>query len=425
MTAPDVGQLVGQLFRHRAGQILSCLTRIFGLENLELVEDAVQDALLKALHLWPYHGVPENPGAWIIQVAKNRALDIVRRRGTWRGKEDEIHRLILQMPEGDPDSDTVFAGEIRDDQLRMTFACCHPGIPIDSQVALTLKTVGGFSAVELARAFLTTKITMAQRLVRAKSRLRSTQTRLEVPTGEELPPRLDAVLAVLYLMFNEGYSASEGEALVRRDLCVEAIRLCELVCEHPAVSSPKAHALAALMQFQACRLPARADAAGDLLLLSEQDRSLWDHSMVAGAVRHLEMAAGGTEMSPYHLEAEIASCHVLIESYERTDWPRILECYDALVHLNPSPVVALNRVVAVWKVRGPETALRELEGIENNPALAGYYPTFATRAEILGQLGRDQEAVRCFQRAMELTGSVPVQRFLQRRMEKLPASSTR
>ena len=285
-TPDHVHSSVDHLFRHRAGQMVASLTRIFGLEHIDLVEDAVQDALVRALRLWPYEGTPRNPTAWLIQVAKNRLLDRLRRQSLWRQKQPEAERSIRALREAAADSEPAFAREVRDDQLRMIFTCCHPAIPSESQIALTAKTVGGFSTAEIARAFLCREATIAQRLVRAKRKLRQRAVELEMPPPRELAKRLDPVLEVLYLMFNEGYSALEGEDLVRTDLCHEAIRLVELLAAHPGTAEPRVHALAALFFFQAARLPARADAAGDLLLLAEQDRSLWDGPAGQGQGAH-------------------------------------------------------------------------------------------------------------------------------------------
>ncbi len=415
---PRVSESVEHLFRHRAGQMVSTLTRIFGVEQLDLMEDAVQDALVRALRQWPYRGVPKNPMAWIIQVAKNRALDSLRRQGMWREKEAAVRQSLLRVTDLDADDVGGFAAEVRDDQLRMIFACCHPALSRDSQVALTLKTVGGFSVSELARAFLVRKSTMAQRLVRAKQRLREAAVSLEMPPPGRLATHLDSVLEVLYLMFNEGYSALEGEDLVRRDLCHEAIRLCRLLCHHPIADTPKAHALAALLAFQGARLQARVDATGDLLLLREQDRSLWDREMLAVGLDHLERAARGDELTEYHFQAEIAACHALAPSWEETDWSKILACYDALLERDPSPVVALNRVVALAVVEGPELALGELEPLLAHPDLGDYYPAHATHGDLLSRVGRRMEAVRSYRRAIELTASAPVRRLLERRSQR-------
>lgn len=413
----SIHDTVDHLFRHRAGQMVASLTRIFGLRNLDLVEDAVQEALIRALRSWPYQGTPANPTAWLIQVAKNRLLDRFRRQSTWRSKQDEVRRSITTLHDSANRPEPAFASEVRDDQLRLVFTCCHPAIPRGQQIALTLKTVGGFSAAEIARAFLARPAAISQRLVRAKRKLRDSAIEFAMPPTEQLAERLDPVLEVLYLMFNEGYSALDGEELVRADLCHEAIRLVELLASHPVTGIPKVSALGALLSFQAARLPTRADAGGDLLLLAEQDRSLWNTELLRRGLDQMRRSAAGDQVSPYHLQAEIAACHALAPSFEATDWRQVLAVYDQLLELDPSPVIGLNRTVALAQIEGPETGLRALAELEDEPALRRYYPLFATRGELLRRLGRRKEAIRCYRQALELTPSAPVCRFLQRRIE--------
>ncbi|HKQ76783.1 MAG TPA: sigma-70 family RNA polymerase sigma factor [Blastocatellia bacterium] len=412
-SSDQIHQSVDHLFRHRAGQMIATLTRIFGIERLDQVEDAVQDAMVRALRLWPYQGAPDNPSAWLIQVAKNLMLDKLRRDSRLTETTDEI-----EIPR-DGESGAAFANEIRDDQLRMIFTCCHPMIPEDGQIALTLKTVGGFSVSEIARAFLAQEPSVAKTIVRAKQRLREFDIKLEMPAPDKLPSRLESALKVIYLMFNEGYSALEGEELVRTDLCHEAIRLCELLAGHPVTEAPKVHALAALLLFQAARLTARSDAAGELLLLSEQDRSLWDRAMIKRGLYQLRKSASGDEISDYHLESEIASCHTLAESFETTDWPRVLHCYEELLNRKPSPVVALNRIVAIAKVQGIEAGLLELDKLEEDRRMLNYYPFYAARGELLREAGRKSEAIDAYQKALSLTSSEPVRRFLMKRIAAL------
>lgn len=416
--AREVHASVDHLFRRRAGQMVASLTGLFGLEHLQAVEDAVQDAHVQALRLWPYRGMPDDPGAWLAAVARNRVLDRLRRRGTWRGKVPEIERTVLAMS-GTPATDaTRFEAELDDDQLRLTFACCHPAIPRTGQVALTLKTVGGFGIAEIARAFLVRESTVAQRLVRAKRRLRDSGAQLEVPPPAELPSRLDAVLEVVYLLFNEGYSALEGATAVRTDLCHEAMRLSSLLAAHPSTGAPRVHALAALLHFQGSRLGSRTDAHGELLLLEEQDRGSWDGAAIAKAVEHLRASAKGDDLSTYHLEAEIAACHTLAPEFARTDWGRIVECYDRLLAIGSSPVVALNRAIALRHGAGLAPALAEIERLATEPALASYFPYWAARGELLREAGRDAEASSAYRRALGLSASAPVRRFLIRRLNE-------
>lgn len=417
MTPADrtVFDSIDHLFRHHAGQMVAVLVRRFGVGYIDLVEDSVQDALLTAMKRWPYSGVPENQTAWLVQVAKNRMVDRLR-RDSRSGPIEDAERQHVETA----DDPARFAGELDEDQIRMIFACCHPVIPADSRVALTLKIVGGFSVAEIARAYLAGNDAVAKMLTRAKNRLRDAE--VEIPAGSELAERLDSVLRVLYLMFNEGYSASAGPDLIRRDLCFEAIRLVELLLAHPLTSMPKVFALASLFFFQAARLGTRTDAGGDLLLLPQQDRALWDREMLANGLDRFRRAAAGDELSDYHLEAEIASLHALAPSYETTDWPRIIRCYDLLLERTFSPVVALNRVVAVGEMSGPEPALRDLSGLAGNYLMTSFDLFHITRGHFLASAGNRAEAVRAFQRADELAGNDAVRRFIRRRIEMLTSS---
>jgi len=414
---PDVIQLVDHLFRREAGKMIATLTRILGFENLQLAEDVVQDALLKAMENWAFNGVPRNPSAWLMQVARNQALDAVRRQQNFRSKEEDITAFFEIRSGTQPGAESVhFDDEIRDDELRMMFACCHPGLPRESQVALTLKTLCGFGEEEIAAAFLTSVATMAKRLVRARQRIREAGIALEIPVRGELAPRLDAVLQALYLLFNEGYKASHGDELIRKDLCDEAIRLTTLLVEHPTGDCPKTHALLSLMLLSGARLSARVDAEGNLLLLAEQDRSRWDRAMIQRGLAHLNRSAAGEEISEFHLQAGIAYCHCTAASYETTDWQRILTLYDILVETNSSPVVGLNRAVAISRVRGPEAGLRAVELISDRATLEPYYLLHAVVAQFHFDLGNYGEAAKHFQRAQTLAGVRSEQEFLANRL---------
>jgi RNA polymerase sigma-70 factor (ECF subfamily) len=404
---------VDLVFRRRHGELVAALTRIFGLAHLDLAEDVVHDAFVTALKRWPYTGVPDDPGAWILAVARNRALDVLRRRGRWRDRAPEVERSILASDYGR--ARAYFAEEVEDDQLQLMFACCHPTLSRDAQVALTLKTVGGFGTDEIARAFLSRRATIAQRIVRAKRALRDRDATLEVPVGDALASRRTAVLEALYLMFNEGYAALEGDRLVRADLCAEALRLTELLASHALLGGPSVHALAALFGFLIARESARVDEDGELVPLERQDRARWDRRSLARALRHLRQAGRGDALTPFHLQAEIASCHSLAPSWEATDWQRILDCYDALIDLDPSPIVALNRIVARAEVAGAEAALRELATFANAPELADYEARWAIEGDLLARLGRRDAAARAFSRAADCCRSGPVRRHLLRR----------
>ncbi|HVG08491.1 MAG TPA: sigma-70 family RNA polymerase sigma factor [Thermoanaerobaculia bacterium] len=398
----NVPHLVDHLFRREAGRMVAGLTRIFGPAHLGLAEDVVQEALLQALRIWPFRGVPDNPTGWLIQVAKNRALDALRRNASLAAKGEDIRAWAAALTGPEPETEM-------DDQLRLIFICCQSAVPPEARVALTLKTVGGFGVPEIARAFLAKEATVAQRLVRAKHRLQQVKPPFELP--RDLPSALDSVLEVLYAMFNEGYSTHRGEELVRRDICLEAIRLARLVAGHPALDTPKAHALAALLHLQGARLASRVDAEGNLLLLSEQDRSAWDRGMIAAGFRHLDRSARGDELSVYHLEAGIAAAHNAGE----TDWPEILRLYDLLLAAKPSPVVALNRAVALAMVEGPEAGLAALAPIR----LDDYYLLPATEGELHARAGHPHEAAEAFYRALEMTCPEPVRRRLAERMREL------
>ncbi|HSC27884.1 MAG TPA: sigma-70 family RNA polymerase sigma factor, partial [Vicinamibacterales bacterium] len=296
--------------------MVAWLTRVFGAAHLDLVEEVVQDALVKALQQWPHAGVPDNPGGWLFRVARNGALDVLRRHVAFRERAHEIAAELTRATDAAGPS----AWAVDDDELRMVFMCCHPSLPSDARVALSLKTAGGFSTEEIARAFLTSESTIAQRVVRAKRQLREARVGLDLPRGEDLSPRLGSVLEVIYLLFNEGYNAHAGDDLIRQDLCGEALRLGRLVAASPEVGAPAAHALVALMAFQAARLPARVDAAGELVLLEDQDRRLWDRQLLALGFAHLERSAEGPVMTAYHVQAAIAAVHARAPDAASTRW---------------------------------------------------------------------------------------------------------
>lgn len=407
--------------------MVAMLTRVLGFDHLQLAEDAMQEALLKAMRNWGLGGVPRDPSAWLMRVAKNRALDVVRREANFRSKEKELTALLEERPISSPE-ECHFEDEIRDDQLRLIFACCHPELPREAQVALTLKTLCGFGEKEIAAAFLTSNAAIAKRLVRARQKIRQTRIALEIPTGADLGTRLDAVLQTLYLLFNEGYKASHGADLIRKELCDEAIRLVGILVEHPAGDRPRTHALLALMLLNAARLPARADSEGNMLLLAEQDRSLWDRTMIARGLWHLEKSAAGEEVSEFHLQAGIACCHCAAPTYEATDWQRILALYDSLIEMNSSPVVALNRAVAIFDVHGSDAALSALADISPREVLEGYYLYHAVMGHLRYAVGEFEEAAHSFQRALELTNVTSEQAFLRHRLaecsEKLKPRET-
>lgn len=415
---PDgVPQLVEHLFRHEGAKMVAILTRIFGIEHLNLAEDVVQEALSRALQTWPYRGVPDNPSAWIMRASRNLALDVIRRQKTFRAKEAEIARLIER--DGFASEGANFSEyEIADDRLRMMFVCCHPVILPEAQVALALKALCGFSVTEISRAFLTTEAAIAKRLTRAKQKIQEARVPFEIPAGEEFARRLDSVLQSLYLLFNEGYKASSGDQLVREELCKEAIRLTELLAQHPAGSQPKTHALLALMLLNTARLPARQDDQGNLLRLEEQNRTRWDHAMIQRGMSHLRESASGDSMSEYHLQAGIAACHATAKDYQATDWGRILSLYDRLMEFDDSPVVALNRAVAVANVHGPKAGLDAVRAIRDSRKLNSYYLLYAMIGEFELRLNHRQPAVEQFRKAFEMAETKSERAFLLKRLQE-------
>jgi RNA polymerase sigma-70 factor (ECF subfamily) len=390
------------------------LTRLFGPAHLELAEETVQEAMLRALQTWPYQGVPENAGAWLFRVAHNIAIDAVRRNRTLGEKTGAVIAELSHSASA-PD-DPYLEDQLRDDELRMIFMCCHPEIPRDARVALSLKTVGGFGVREIARAFLADDAAIAQRLVRAKRQIREGRLTLDMPRGAELRLRLDSVLEVIYFMFNEGYAAHAGEDLIRQDLCLEALRLGRLVAAS-SIAEPRVDALVALMALEAARLPARVDESGDLVLLEHQDQSRWDHRLMALGFHHFDRSMAGDEVSEYHMQAAIAATHARAVDPQSRDWPMILDLYDQLLALNRSPVVALNRAVAVAKVRGPAEALAALVPLESDPKLRDYYLLLAVRGHLLLELGRRTEAADCFRAALDCPCSEPERRFLRGKLK--------
>lgn len=417
--AADVSHLTDHLFRHEAGKLVSVLTGIFGIERLQLAEDVVQEAMVRALQTWPYYGVPKNPAAWLTQAAKNLALDTIRREKTFYEKQPQIIALIEQRS-GDADAGESprFESEIKDDRLRMMFVCCHPLIPAEAQVALALKTLCGFSPAEIAKAFLTTEAAIAKRLTRAKQKIRELKIRFEIPVGEESSARLDGVLQTLYLLFNEGYKASSGESLLREELCREAIRLAKLLAGHPVGNQPRVHALAALMLLNGARLPARLDRQGNIRRLEEQDRTRWDQPMIAQGMLHLSHSAVGDELSEYHLQAGIAAVHCAARDYGATDWRQILSLYDRLVELDDSPVIALNRAVALAQVHGAKAGIESVGAIQNPQSLESYYLLYAVLAEFESQLGNFPAAASHLRKAMQLTEIKSERALLAKRLQE-------
>ena len=413
----EISGTVEHLFRHEGAKMVAILTRIFGIEHLNLAEDVVQEALARALQTWPFYGVPKNPSAWIMRASRNLALDVVRRRKVFQNKQAEIIRL-MDRDGAAPDEAIFSEDEISDDHLRLMFVCCHPAIPAEAQVALALKTLCGFSVGEIGHAFLTTDSAIAKRLTRAKQKIHQARIPFEIPAGRELEQRLDNVLQSLYLLFNEGYKASSGENLVREELCEEAIRLAELLVVHPAGNQPKTHALLALMLLNAARNPTRLDSEGNLLRLQEQDRTRWNKSMIARGMFHFARSAAGNNLSEYHLQAAIAACHCAAKDYESTDWQKILLLYDRLIEFDQSPVVALNRAVAIANIRGPKAGLQAVRRVQDLNKLSSYYLLYAVLGEFEMRSGNPQAAAEQFRRSFELAETKSERAFLLKRLQR-------
>jgi RNA polymerase sigma factor (sigma-70 family) len=415
----EISRLADHLFRHEAGKLVSILTGIFGPERLHMAEDVVQEAMLRAFQAWPYYGIPKNPAAWLTQTAKNVALDLIRREKLFRDKESQIISFIEQWSESSPAAEgPLFEGEVKDDRLRMMFVCCHPLIPQEAQVALALKTLCGFSPAEIAKAFLTSEAAIAKRLVRARQKIRDSKIPFEIPAGGELAARLEGVLQTLYLLFNEGYKASSGPRLVREELCYEAIRLTTLLTRHPQGNEARTHALLALMLFNGARLPARMDTQGNVLRLKDQDRSNWNQPLIARGMLHLAQAGTGNEITEYHLQAGIAACHCTAPDYEATDWRRILSLYDRLVELDDSPVIGLNRAVAVANLKGPQAGLEAIQAIQNREQLNSYYLLYAVLGEFELRSRNFEAAAGHLRQAIQLAGVKSEQAFLAQRLRE-------
>jgi len=407
----DAHARVAEAFREEYGRVVASVLRM--VRDIDLAEEIVQEAFEQALDRWPVTGAPDRPGGWLLTTARRRAIDRLR-HARRAGAKAEALAYEGALGAGDEIPDVSDPETIADDRLRLIFTCCHPGLPADSRVALTLRLVGGLSTTEIARAFLVPEPTIAQRLVRAKRTIRDRALPYEVPEGAELAARLPAVLAVVYLIFNEGYAAHSGDALVRHDLCQEAVRLGRMIAELMP-EEPEVLGLLALMELQTSRAATRADADGNLVLLADQDRSRWDQPRIARGLALLGRGGPLSHAGPYQLQAAIAACHARAASWEATDWEAIVTHYRALAEIAPSPVVELNRAVAIGLARGPAAGLVALDSIDA-ASLSSYHLLPAARADFLRRLGRSAEAAAEYRRALELTDNAREQRFYAARL---------
>jgi len=412
----DTREVMDHLFRRESGKMVSYLTRIFGLSHLNMAEDVVQDTLIKAMETWPLHGLPDNPSAWLMRAARNRAIDLIRRDSHFKFVTPEL-TYLLRLREEEGEEGPVPAKEIKDDQLRMMFSCCHPDLSADAQITLILKTLCGFSVSEIAHAFFTQEEAIEKKLSRARKALRESGNFVELTNNLDIPQRLETVYQALYLLFNEGYHGSRSDRKEPEELCYEAMRLTLLLGEHPEGKRPKTYALVALMCLHAARLPGRLGDDGTLIQLEFQDRSKWDQALIGKGLEYLEKAWAGQLVGEYLVEASIAGLHCGAKSYAETEWGKILELYNLLYHLKPTPVVALNQAIALGKAEGLEKGLEALKNLPGADKLKDYpfYP--AAQGEFHLLAGQPKQAEVYFAEAVKQSRNESEKVFFERKQK--------
>ncbi len=418
--SPDLNLIVDHLFRHEAGKMVAVLTRLFGFPNIEQAEDIVQETILKALETWKFGKIPENPQAWLYTAAKNKAIDVIRRKKLHYKIEHERAALLKSEYTLVPSVNEMFNdNEIKDSQLRMMFACCHPEFSEESQLTLILKTLCGFSTAEIAKAFITGEETISKRLYRTKETIRKNKIELVIPTGADIGKRSDVVLNAIYLLFNEGYNSAQAAQLIREDLIAESFLLANLLSENPTTKSPKVYALMALICFHSSRSESRLTPEGEIILLAEQDRSKWNQSLIQLGNSYLNLSAIGSEISSYHLEAAIAFEHCSARDFSQTNWTQILRYYESLCAIHPSVITRLNKAIVTMQVLGAEAARQELQEIADKKKIESYYLYYSLLGEIASKLNEIPEARIYYEKAIELTLSEKERRIIRHKIGSL------
>ena len=411
--------IVDHLFRHESGKMIAVLTRLFGIHNLELAEDVVQDAFLKATQSWKFNELPKNPSGWLMQVAKNKAIDIVRRQQNFNHYSKELAHQIQNETENTVQH-FFLDTEIPDSQLRMIFACCHPSMNEEDQIALTLKIISGFGVAEIARALITNEDAISKRLYRARQFIKENNIQLEIPTGDELTARLETVLTVLYLLFNEGYNSLKADELIRKDLCAEAMRLCLLLLEHKTGNQPATFALLSLMCFQASRFDSRVDENNSIILLENQDRNKWNKALIGLGYKYLDQSSQGENLTVYHIESAIAAEHCVADSFEKTNWNRMLQLYDLLLEHKKTPMVLLNRAIVLAQLGEMRSAITEVMVIVGiGKLLNTQYIYSAVLGDLYLKSGDETNAEKYLSKARDLTSSHAEKKLISEKIDSI------